>query len=182
MFKCHVDKDIYLKLLSKSEVEELFVLIDKNRDYLQLWLPWVVNINKPDDLNSFIKNAREKYASYNGFESGIWFKEQLVGIVGLKDIDWADQKAEIGYWLASDWQGKGIITRSCRALLETAFIKLKLNKVEIHCAEGNLKSKAVAERLGFKKEGLLRQAEKINGEFVNHQIYGMLCSEFKEMN
>jgi ribosomal-protein-serine acetyltransferase len=63
-------------------------------------------------------------------------------------------------------------------LLNLAFTSLGMNRVEIACGTKNLKSQAVAERLGFTREGVIRQAEYVNDSFVDHIIYGMIAAEW----
>jgi ribosomal-protein-serine acetyltransferase len=72
------------------------------------------------------------------------------------------------------------MTKACRFLVDYAFAELKLNRVEIRCATGNHKSRAIPERLGFKLEGTVRQAEWLYDHFVDHALYGMLASEWSQ--
>jgi hypothetical protein len=80
--------------------------------------------------------------------------DKLVGDIGYHPIDWADRKAEIGYWLGESFQGKGLMTEACKTLITYAFAELGLNKVEIHCAAENIRSCAIPKRLGFTQEGI----------------------------
>ena len=86
---------------------------------------------------------------------------------------------EIGYWLGSKFQGKGIVTGACRLLTDHAFDEWKLNRVEIHCAPGNKKSCAIPKRLGFQLEGVLRKAQRLNGKYLDTNVYGMLARDWK---
>lgn len=72
------------------------------------------------------------------------------------------------------------MTNTVKALLQYAFVVLQLNKVEIRAAEGNAKSRAIPERLGFTAEGTIRAAEWLYDHYVNHVVYGMLASEWQE--
>jgi ribosomal-protein-serine acetyltransferase len=102
-----------------------------------------------------------------------------MGACGYARMSWEKRMAEIGYWLDKDMQGKGIITRATRALVTCAFQEYGLNKVEIHAAVGNKRSRAVPERLGFTQEGILRQAQWLNGRAHDMVIYRILASEWK---
>src|SRR5258708_10889266 len=102
--------------------------------------------------------------------TGIWCEGEFAGTVGTHKIDWMNRKVEIGYWLGSKFQGRGIITAGCRALTHHAFSEWKLNRVEIHCAVGNEKSCGIAKRLGFQFEGVLRQAQVLNGTYVGIHV------------
>ena len=72
------------------------------------------------------------------------------------------------------------MTKTVKALLQYAFETLKLHKVEIRVAEANHKSRAIPERLGFMQEGTIRVAEWLYDHYVNHVIYGMLVSEWRQ--
>jgi len=179
LFSHEIDNNLSLELLETTDAEELLNLIDSNRAYLKEWLAWLDRIKEVNDTKSFIKNTKEQYASDNGFQAGIFYDNKLIGVIGIVDIDWQDKKTEIGYWIDSKYQGKGIITKSCKVIIDYAFNKLKLNKVEIHCAENNKKSQGIPKRLGFTKEGVLREAQYLYGEFVNLVIYGLLAREWE---
>jgi ribosomal-protein-serine acetyltransferase len=87
--------------------------------------------------------------------------------------------ASIGYWLSKELEGKGIITRSCKAVIDEGFKRLKLNRIEIRAAVENYKSQAIPQRLGFKQEGIIRQAEFVNNQFVDLYVYSMLKEEWE---
>ena len=182
MFKFKIDNQIYLKLFNKNEADELFKLIDSNREHLKKWLPWVENVKEPSDSEDFINKSREQFAENNGFQAGIWFKNKLVGVIGYHNIDWDNKRTSIGYWLSKKYVGEGIITRCCKALVDNAFENYELNKVEISCAEGNVRSRSISERLGFVQEGTVREAEWLYDHFVTHIQYGMLAEEWKELS
>ncbi|HSI90037.1 MAG TPA: GNAT family protein, partial [Adhaeribacter sp.] len=103
---------------------------------------------------------------------------QLAGNIGLYHIDHQNKIAAIGYWLGAAFQGKGIITEACRKLIAYGFTELNLNRIEIKCGTGNLKSQAIPERLGFTKEAILRQAELVNGNFQDLYLYSLLKEEW----
>lgn len=178
MFTFKVSDRIYLKLLSDNDSKDLFMLIDANRNYLRKWLSWVDGIRDILDVKSFIKKAKEQYSNNNGFQAGVWYENELVGIIGLNEIDWTNKKTTIGYWLGEGYQGKGIIIESSKALINYGLKVLKLNKIEIHCAEENHKSRAIPESLKFKQEGLIRDAQWLYDHYVSHIIYGCIKDEW----
>lgn len=89
------------------------------------------------------------------------------------------RSAQIGYWLGKDYQGRGIMTRAVIALVEYGFNRMGLNRVEIHAAVQNEKSRSMPEKLGFLNEGCIRQAEWLYDHYVDHMVYGMLAEEWK---
>lgn len=178
MFEFRVD-DVTLKLLDNIHADKLFELVDSCRPYLKEWLPWVDGTKSAEDMKSFIEMTKKQFASNNGFQAGIWYKESIAGVIGFHGMNWSNRSTSIGYWLSQNYQGKGIITKSCKAFVDYAFGGLNLNRVEIRCAEKNLRSRAIPERLGFVKEGMIREAEWLYDHFVDHVVYGALAREWK---
>lgn len=179
MFEIRIDDDTSLSLLEDQHAEELFALIDQNRAHLRKWLPWLDQNTKVEHTRSFIRSVLQQFAARNGFSCGIRFHGALVGVIGLHYIDWVNRKSSIGYWIAEPFQGRGLVSKACSALLDYLFDELKLNCVEIACAVENTRSRAIPERLGFTKEGILRQREWLYDHFVDHSVYSMLASQWR---
>jgi ribosomal-protein-serine acetyltransferase len=99
----------------------------------------------------------------------------MIGHIG---IDWTHRSTALGYWLAEKHQARGFMTMACRAYVEHAFGKLGLNRVEIRAATENHRSRAVPERLGFKLEGVVRDAEWLYDRYVDHAVYGLLARDW----
>ncbi|HET7616857.1 MAG TPA: GNAT family protein, partial [Bacillales bacterium] len=112
----------------------------------------------------------------------IMYREELAGVAGFHDIDWADRKTEIGGWLGKKYEGRGLMSKTCRVLVDHALTTWDLHRVEISCGTENVRSCAVPERLGFTREGTMREAEYLNGKFNSHHVYGLLQSEWKNRN
>jgi ribosomal-protein-serine acetyltransferase len=98
--------------------------------------------------------------------------------VGLKPVDWANRNTEIGYWLAADCQGKGLITEACRAVIDYLFTEWNLHRVAIRVAAGNNRSAAIPRRLGFTLEGTHRHAQKLRDTWLDLQVFGLLADEW----
>jgi ribosomal-protein-serine acetyltransferase len=178
MFALRVDHEVELQLFQPHHAAELYWLIDTNRLYLREWLPWVDNMTSPADYQSIIPMWLKQFADNNGFNAGIRYKGHLAGTISLHQIDWRNSQSSIGYYLALNAQGKGIMTRSVQAVLNHAFHDLNLNRVEIRCGAGNKKSRAIPERLGFMQEGWIRDGENLYGAFHDLVVYGMLSREW----
>ncbi len=89
MFSHRISDDIYLKFLEPNDATDLFAITDSSRNYLREWLPWIDGTKSVGDSKSFIEMTMNQYASNNGFQAGIWFRNQLVGCIGFHAIDWA---------------------------------------------------------------------------------------------
>lgn len=178
MFRLIVDRRTELHLLETWHAPLLFALIDRNREFLRQWLPWLDASTTVDDSLSFIDAARERHAHREGLDAGLWHDGVLTGMLSFNEIDWTHRRATLGYWLGAEFQGRGLMTRSCRTLIGHGFAELGLNRLEIRCSPHNRRSCAIAERLGFTREGVIRQAEWLYDHFEDQAIYGLLASEW----
>jgi RimJ/RimL family protein N-acetyltransferase len=102
-----------------------------------------------------------------------------VGFVMLFDIDAEASHAELGYWVVPDERGAGYATAAADLCLTHAFDDRGLHKVLARVFEGNEASIRVLEKLGFEREGQLRQHRYVNGEHVDVHLYGMTASEHR---
>jgi ribosomal-protein-serine acetyltransferase len=180
MFTKRVDDRMELAMVELRDADEVFAAVDRSRDYLRQWLPWVDSSLRVDDTRAFIREALQQHAQDEGFQCVIRLDGNVAGLVGFRNLDWANRRTEIGYWLAEDYQGQGIMTACCRSLVDFAFGELGLNRVEIHAATGNRKSRAIPERMGFTLEGTHREVEWVNDRFVDGAVYALLRSEWEE--
>lgn len=179
MFTLKVDEEIELQLFQPQDSLKLFELVDENREYLREWLPWVESMSASFQFESIIPIWLQQFAENNGFNAGILYRGDLVGSIGITQIDWFNKQTSIGYYLSKKAQGHGIMTRSVQAVINYAFFELGLNRVEIRCGVKNKKSRAIPERLGFIKEGKIRDGELLYGRFHDLIVYGMLAREWK---
>lgn len=167
-----------LRLLEERHAEELTDLTDRDREHLRAWMPWLDSNRTVEDRRNFIRAGLRQFAENNGFQAGIWYKDRLAGVVGHHGIDRANRSTSLGYWLREEVEGRGIMTGARRALVNHAFGELGLNRVVIAFATGNKKSCAIPERLGFRREGVHRQAEWLYDHFVDHAVYAVLAREW----
>jgi ribosomal-protein-serine acetyltransferase len=177
MGRLPISADTYLRLLEESDAGELDRLVDANREYLALWLPWAAR-QTFDETRTFIARTREQVLRNDGFQGAIVREEQIVGVVGFHSVDWANRSASIGYWLSEGGQGRGTMTAAVRMLTEHAISGWELNRVEIQAAVENRRSRAIPKRLGFREEGTLRQAERVGDRYLDSVVYSMLADDW----
>lgn len=177
-----VDEELRLELIDEHHAEETFKVIDANREHLRVWLPWVDYTTSVEGFKNYILFCKQKFKEGADYGYIIRYGNIVAGRIGLHHVDTNNKSASIGYWLAKDQEGKGIITRSCKALINFGFHELQLNRIEIKHGDGNDKSGAVPQKLGFKREGLLRQAELVNGKFIDLHLYSLLKEEWLSVN
>jgi ribosomal-protein-serine acetyltransferase len=177
-FRLAVDQEVELRLFEVLDTEVLFRLVDANRAYLREWLSWLDAITTVDDQRKFIEQSLTQFVRNEAFSAGIWVHGNPIGVIGFVRYDRRNQTTELGYWLAADAQGRGVMTRACRALVTYAIEELRFDRVEIRCATGNARSAAIPERLGFHLEGTLRDAEWLYDHYVDHYVYAMVAKEW----
>ncbi|WP_028865637.1 GNAT family N-acetyltransferase [Psychromonas aquimarina] len=173
MFSSTVDNEIKLALVQKSFAPLYVELAEENYSALEQWLAWPPHCKSEQDFVSFIQKSLHDYADGKSMVCAVWFNKKLVGNVSFNTINHNLKKVEIGYWLAESAQGKGIMTRVCKKLIDIAFNDLNMHKVEISAASENLASRAVCERLGMTLEGIITNSENLNGRIIDHAVYGL---------
>lgn len=172
-------RGLELRPLNLRDAGALFALVDVNRARLGRWLPWPDANRSRQDSRTYILRVRAQARHGAAQSFGLWWKGSLVGVAGFVWIDTANRSAAIGYWLAEAAEGQGLMTRAVAALLTHGFRSLGLNRIEIRAGVRNRRSRAVPERLGFRHEGTLRQAERLPDRFVDHAVYGMLATDWR---
>jgi RimJ/RimL family protein N-acetyltransferase len=102
---------------------------------------------------------------------------RLLGALGVVDVDWSESRCELGYWLAREARGKGAMTRAVRLLCRWLFDTLGIDRVQIGAQAANSASRRVAERAGFRFEGVLRSYIVIKGTRRDVAMYSLLRTD-----
>ncbi len=181
MFSYRIDKNLRLILSQQHHAEEITKVVRENLEQLKIWMPWATDNYSIDSAREFIKRNLTGFAENGSFGASIVLEEKFVGGIGFHNLDLKNKSAHVGYWLAKEAQGKGIVTRCCRVLCDYLFNELGLNRIQINCNTENTKSRAIPERLGFRLEGIHRQVEWLNDEFRDWAAYAMLAKEWKNV-
>ena len=168
-----------LRLPEEADAAELYAVIDANREHLLPWMPWAPHHQGPDDVLPFIRLTRKQIADNDGLQTVIVDPGgRIAGMVGTHSVDWRNGMTSIGYWMAQAEQGRGTMTAAVRAYLDHAFGTWKLNRVTIQAAVGNARSRAIPERLGFREEGIRREAERVGDRRLDCVVYAMLAADW----
>lgn len=178
----HTPSGIAIVPVAVEHASCLAALVRQDIDHLGAFLPALTQLSSVEAAATHLQAATARAAGGGLLEWHLFAGETLCGAVRLKDIDLADRKAQIGYFVGSRFTGKGIATAAVSAVLAHGFGHLRLNRVELRCASENVPSMRVAERLGFVHEGTLRQDEYLNGRFVDQHVYGLLAADVKSMH
>lgn len=179
MFSHQIDDEIELALPDLSMAEAVAEPVRRNLTHLQKWMPWATDDYSVESASEFIQRTLRDFAEAGRFDALIIASGKVIGAIGFHNLSTANKSAHIGYWIDKDFEGRGIITRCCRVLVNYLYDVRGLNRVQINCNVENTRSRAVAERLGFKLEGIHRQVEYINGRFGDWAVYAMLKEEWE---
>jgi RimJ/RimL family protein N-acetyltransferase len=153
--------------------------INSCRDHLRRFLPWVDNSHhSQDESEDMARLAYAKFLSRTDLVLALFDRktQTLCGGSGMHRLDWKLPRFEIGYWIRKDCEGQGLVSEAVNALTRYAFDQLQAKRVEIRCETENLRSRAVAERLGYELDGCLRQDRfKVNSqELTDTWVYSRL--------
>lgn len=106
--------------------------------------------------------------------------DELIGTATLAGVDEEHRRAELGVALRREWEGRGLAAEAAAELIRHAFEDLGLHRVTADADPRNSGAIALLERLGFRREGLLREHYRRNGEWQDGVLYGLLRTEWEE--
>lgn len=174
-----IDNNLSLEYVKLEHAEELYFLALKNYRHIAQWMHWIGNMTSRSFIDNFIKGSieRKKQGSEHAFV--IMLDKKIIGRVGIYKIDQLNRIGEIGYWIGREYEGNGYVLNSVKFLVQHAFKKLELNRLEIRCGEDNSRSQRIPEKLNFTQEGLLKEAELLNHNFQNLFLYALCRSDFE---
>jgi ribosomal-protein-serine acetyltransferase len=163
--------------LEPWQAEEFAAHMDRAREHIR---PWV----GPAFVTTDVAGARatlQRYADATARDAnrifGIRLDGVLVGGAMFVDFNSAAGTCEIGCWLEPAAEGRGLTTAACRMLLRYAFEERRLHRAEWQCRADNVRSSAVAQRLGMELEGVLRKAWRVGDTFYDTQVWSVLVDE-----
>lgn len=170
---------LHLHPLDATDTRDLWTAVEASRAHLEPWLPWVpFNI----DLESSGRYAEASAADWDSaracrFAIRDRSTRRLLGVIGLENFAHLHENVELGYWLRVDAGRNGYMTEAGRAVLDWAFSHLNVHRVRVAAATDNHKSLAVIGRLGFRFEGIARQAERCHGRWLDHAVFALLVTD-----
>ncbi len=132
---------------------------------------------KFDDALNFIKSSYKNFSLHNGITFGIEYKNtlesnlSLAGTIGIKEIDYVNKKANIGYWMGKQYQGKGIATECIKLAINYAFDILELEEISAYVFTDNNPSIRVLEKNRFVKTSEVNEYHPLSHRYRNSLIY-----------
>jgi len=171
-----------IRKYADGDGRDLFLLLERNnnREFLRENVEAVSSINTKREAEIKVRGHSAEWVARDRFVMGIWLKSEnkCVGEIWIEPTKWEVPSFEIGWFLDRGYQKRGIATEAARRSLEFIFNDLKAHKVIVITRDTNPRSSRLAERLGFRREGHLRECRIENGKRYGLLYYGMLRTEF----
>jgi len=146
-----IDNKMMLRRPRDTDAEELYTLLDSNRDRLEWWSGWSSRVRSREDAAELIKSSIQHDEDL-GSPLFVYDSGALIGAVNVEPSKTAGNvaTADVRYWVGGEWEGRGLMIRACRAAVDAAIPHFELAGVTIHAGAGNMRARALAERLGFR--------------------------------
>lgn len=164
--------------LEPWQAAEFAAYLDRSRAHLAPWLPWARTITDEDTARHWLQRYADSQAADGGRIYGIWLDGVLVGGTLFRVFDRRSGTCEVGVWLAPEAEGRGLVTRAVLHMIEWAVEVRGMTRVEWRTVSDNVRSIAVAKRLGMVREGVLRQAFPLDGVRHDVEVWSLLAEEW----
>lgn len=171
-----------LQRFSRRDATTLDEAIRESLADLNQWLPWARMDYTSSDTTAFIRESAQAWKEERAWDYSIRINEnprRHVGNISFWTVSKLGKIAEIGYWVRSGETRQGICTEAVGLLLDEVFDSLGYHKIVLRIAIGNDASDRVAEKLGFTREGVLREELLIRGNWVDHSLWSLLDREYR---
>lgn len=172
---------VLLRVPRAADYREWAALRGESAAFLKPWEPrWAPDELERASWRQRLRRYRRDLSQASAFTFFIYEKEtgRLVGGLTLGHIrHGVSQSAQIGYWMGERHAGKGLMQDAIAAVLDFAFGSLRLHRIEAACIPDNARSMRVLEKAGFTREGLLRAYLRIDGQWRDHYLYGLIADD-----
>lgn len=170
---------LQLRPIDANDAPELWEAIESSRWHLERWLPWVPFNNTPDASERFAEACANDWDTGRAVRFAIRDRSNssFLGVVGLDACVHLHRSSELGYWLKQTVTGKGIMTEAAATVVDFAFLSMGAHRIRCAAATDNYGSLRVISRLGFRFEGIARQAEYVSSRWLDHAVFGKLATD-----
>ncbi|WJV46003.1 GNAT family N-acetyltransferase [Streptomyces flavofungini] len=180
MFAISVGEGAELRPIEPWQAEELFAHVERAREYAGPWVPFTVKVKDVESARAHLQRFAERQAADTGRLYGIWLDGTLVGGVLFRIFDTAVESCEVGVWLEPSAAGRGLVTAASRVIIDWAVDQRGMHRVEWLVSSRNERSKGVAKRLGFVRDGVLRESFPWQGIRHDMEVWSVLAPEWRE--
>lgn len=167
---------LVLKPTHPDWFEDLWSAVERSRTELRVWMHWAIEPDADEQLD-FMRKAEREWKEGHERHFTLFYEGSTCGHCSLDHADPVDSSFEMGYWLRSDLCGRRLMTEAVRAVVDYAFEVIEAHRIELHAGVDNQASIRVAEKVGFRREGVLREAGRGAGGFYHSYVYGLLKTD-----
>jgi ribosomal-protein-serine acetyltransferase len=166
-----------LRPLEPWQAPEFFAHIERARATVDPWIPWAANSTDLESAKATLQRYADRAASDAARLYGIWLNGTLVGGTMFVHFDATAGTCEVGCWLEPAGQGRGLITRAVRLIIDWAMDVRGIYRVEWHCRTDNTASANVARRLGMHLDGVLRGEFLYRGVRYDTEVWSLIAPD-----
>lgn len=170
-----------VRAFRRRDTEPLLEAVRESIGELHEWLPWAHLAYGRADAIRFIRETSRAWREGKAYDYAVRSRDdpsRHVGNVSIWYVSRAFRAGEIGYWVRTSEAGRGVCTEAAAAMVRLGFEALGLHRIMLRIAVGNDASERVATKLGFVKEGVLRDELQVHGTWMDHTVWGMLEHEY----
>jgi ribosomal-protein-serine acetyltransferase len=170
---------LLLSPVDPADAHEVWLAVSGSRAALSRWLPWVQFYTEPSSAIRFTEACAADWDQGRALRFTIRERagRTFAGIVGLESCVHLHRACELGYWLRKEGMRRGLMTEAARAAVEFAFRYMGAHRLRVAAATDNHASLRVIARLGFRFEGIARQAEWCDGRWLDHAVFALLATD-----
>ncbi len=173
---------LILRRFTRRDVGSVTEAVQNSLGALNEWLPWAHPGYRKEDAVNYIKESAQAWKEGRAYDYAIRRRENTrrhLGNISIWPVSRLTRTGEIGYWIRTDETARGLATEATAAMVRVGFEELGYHKLTLRIAVGNRASERVAEKLGFSREGVLREELLIRGRWVDHTLFTLLDREYE---
>jgi ribosomal-protein-alanine N-acetyltransferase len=177
-----IGERVYLRAPERGDYEEWASLRADSRNFLTPWEPsWPVDALSRASFRSRIVRYAEDWRTDQAYNFFVFSHEDvLLGGIGLSNVRrGVAETASLGYWIGEPHARQGYMSAALPLVLDFAFGRLHLHRVEAACLPSNVPSRALLKKIGFHQEGLARQYLCIQGKWQDHVLFAILREDWQ---
>jgi RimJ/RimL family protein N-acetyltransferase len=177
-----VDGDILVRPVELTDEQALFEAVRESIPEVSPWLGWCHENYSIDETREFLRLRADKSQGDEWYSFGVFDRNdggRFLGGIGLNFINRVHQFGNLGYWVRTSANGKGVAARASRLVAKFGFEELGLQRIEIVAAVSNIPSQRVAEKIGAVREGVLRKRLLIGGESHDAVLFSLVREDLQ---
>jgi len=173
---------LLLRPFRRRDLETLYQAVAASDEELAQYLPWATTRFTRSGASRFIRESMRSWREGRAYDFSIRLRdqpEQHIGNISLWHLSRTSRSGEIGYWIRTDHTGRGIATEATLETLKIGFRYLNMHRIILRVAIGNNASERVAAKLGFVREGILREEIRVGNRWMDHSLWSLLEHEYR---